>query len=138
MAGHNVDVELWNEKAGKRIWSCAYLASVWQLLRLGLLRHGGSEVLPPQSWDGDFPVEWDDLPAIIQLNAGAMPFSAYKTFSVLPARFVQVEHAVRVILEQVAPLEAVLEQIAERAGRDNVPVSRNVTDRIEYVFFSEP
>ncbi|GAB3882177.1 hypothetical protein GCM10029964_039520 [Kibdelosporangium lantanae] len=32
-----VDVELWSEPGNGRLWSCAFLAAVWQLLRLGLV-----------------------------------------------------------------------------------------------------
>jgi hypothetical protein len=133
-----VDVELWDEKAGKRTWSCAYLAAVWQLLRLGLLRDSGASVLRPSTWTGGFPDAWEELPPITQLNPAAMPFSAYRTFSVLPSRFLQVEHAVRIILEQVAPVAAVLDQIRDRGVRDDVLVSPDVTGRVDYVFFSEP
>ncbi|MDQ4037206.1 MAG: SCO2522 family protein, partial [Actinomycetota bacterium] len=39
-----LDVELWDESNGRRVWSCAFLAAVWQLLRLGMLRHDGEGV----------------------------------------------------------------------------------------------
>mgnify|MGYP001097357433 CR=1 FL=1 len=57
-----MDVELWSEKDGRRLWSCPFLAAVWQLARLGLLRHLGEPVLPPTPWDGgDFPHDWDRI-----------------------------------------------------------------------------
>jgi len=133
-----VDVELWSERDGRRYWSCAFLAAVWQLMRLGLLRNGTASVVHPRPWTGGFPDDWDELPAITQLNPSAAPFCAYRAFSVLPSRFLQTEHAVRIILEQVAPITAVTRQIAERSTRDENPVSPDVTGRVDYVFFNEP
>ncbi|OSC67144.1 hypothetical protein B5181_16305, partial [Streptomyces sp. 4F] len=41
-----LDVELWSDDAdGHRTWSCPFLAAVWQLARLGLLRNEGEAVL---------------------------------------------------------------------------------------------
>src|SRR5207253_7974657 len=99
-----VDVELWSEKDGRRTWSCAYLAAVWQLLRLGILRNAGANVVHPVVLNGNLPDDWDDLPPVAQLNPNATPFCAYRTMSVLPTRFLHIEHAVRIILQQVAPL----------------------------------
>jgi hypothetical protein len=131
-----VDVELWNEPNGTRTWSCPFLAAVWQLLRLGMIRDVGANVVRPRVWDGGFPDRWADLPPIIQLNRTAKPFCAYRTMSLLPARFIQVENAVRVILSQVAVNPAVLDQTAERAGRDNIEFSPELIDRVGYVFFN--
>lgn len=130
-----VDVQLWSEKDGRRTWSCAYLAAVWQLLRLGLLRDAGANVVHPQPANEDFPDDWDDLPPLVQVNPGAAPFCAYRTASILQSRFLHVEHAVRVLLQQVAPLPAVIEQIAERSARENVHVPADLTERIDYIFF---
>src|SRR6266516_5684925 len=47
-----VDVQLWEDRDDGRVWSCPYLAAVWQLLRLGVLRNGGKPVAVPQAWDG--------------------------------------------------------------------------------------
>src|SRR5690606_35636054 len=96
-----VDVELWDERAGARTWSCAYLAAVWQLLRLGLLRRDGAPVTVPRPWPEVLPQAWDLLPAVVQVNPRAAPFTAYRTFSVLPVGFLSTEHAVRTILSQV-------------------------------------
>lgn len=76
-----LDVELWDERDGVRTWSCPFLAAVWQLARLGLLRHLGEPVLRPRPWqEGErFPAEWADLPPLIRLNPAAAPFSAYRT-----------------------------------------------------------
>jgi hypothetical protein len=135
--GHSVfmDVELWNGPEDDRTWSCAFLASVWQLVRLGLLRDNGRAVLTPTPWDDrEFPAEWDALPPVLRLNPKAAPFTAYVTCSVLPARFLPVEHAVRVILDQVQVEAEVLRQVAERSAAEGVEVPAGVVDRTSYVF----
>jgi len=131
-----VDVELWREHEGSRQWSCAYLATVWQLLRLGLLRDDGASVVRPAEIE-DLPTAWDELPSIVQLNPTAAPFCAYRTFSVLPTRFLQVEQAVRVVLNQVALPADVLDQAERRSAREGIEVPRDVTKRINYVFFGD-
>lgn len=131
-----VDVELWSEKDGRRTWSCAYLAAVWQLLRLGILRDEGANVVRPTTMSEGFPDDWDDLPPIVRVNPDAAPFCAYRTLSVLPGRYLQVEHAVRIILEQVAPLPAVIDQIMERGAREGISLPGDLTERINYIFFS--
>jgi hypothetical protein len=129
------DVELWDEGDKGRIWSCAFLASVWQLLRLGLLRAEGNPVTQPRPAPaGGLPDSWDELPPVMQLNPSAQPFSAYQTFSVLPSRFLSVEHAVRTILSQVSVSAGVLEQSAARSAAEGLPVSAEIVDRITYVF----
>ncbi|NUP24323.1 MAG: hypothetical protein HOZ81_51365 [Streptomyces sp.] len=135
--GHSVfmDIELWNETEGQRTWSCAFLAAVWQLVRLGLLRDDGRAVLKPVAWqDPDFPEEWDALPAVLQLNPRAAPFTAYATCSVLPGRFLPVEHAVRVILDQVHVEEGPLRQAAQRSADERFDVPAGIADRVSYVF----
>ncbi|MFD4571086.1 SCO2522 family protein [Streptomyces sp. NPDC058417] len=135
--GHSVfmDVELWNGPEDARVWSCAFLASVWQLVRLGLLRQDGRAVLTPVPWDDrDFPADWDALPAVVRLNPLAAPFTAYATCSVLPARFLPVEHAVRVVLDQVHVEAEALRQVAERSAQEGTPVPAGVVDRTSYVF----
>lgn len=131
------DVELWDEGTAGRTWSCAFLASVWQLLRLGLLRDGGNPVAQPhQSPTGELPESWDELPPILQLNPAAHPFSAYQTCSILPLRFLSVEHAVRTILSQVSISPDVLDQVARRSAAEGLAISTEVVDRCAYVFAS--
>lgn len=135
--GHSVfvDVELWDDAGGQRTWSCAFLAAVWQLARLGLLRDEGRAVLRPTPWDGEtFPGDWDALPPLLRLNPAAPPFAAYRTCSVLPARFLPVEHAVRVVLEQVHVDADAVRQIGERARKEMLEVPGDVVERTSYVF----
>jgi len=132
-----VDVQLWNQDADARRWSCAFLASVWQLLRLGLLRSDGAGVFQPVELSHGFPDTWDALPPLVRLNPRAAPFSAYRTFSVLPSRFLHVEHAVRVILAQVTQEPAVLQQLVQRGETEGVPIDPDVIERIAYVFFND-
>lgn len=132
-----VDVELWHDRGPSRLYSCPFLAAIWQLLRLGVLRSDGANVVRPVPIDAHEPTEsWDDLPPILQLRERAAPFCGYRTFSVLPSRFLQIEHAVRVILSQFVPQPEILDDITERGARDGMTVSRDVTERVDYVFFN--
>lgn len=132
-----VDVELWDEDHGTRTWSCAFLAAVWQLLRLGLLRDRGAPVAVPKPWEDAFPTEWHQLPAIVQLNRGAAPFTAYHTMSLLPGRFFPIEHAVRTILSQVAVDPAVSSQILDRGRGEGLSLPVEPVERIGYVFLTD-
>jgi hypothetical protein len=137
---HNVyaDVELWDDTDGVRTWSCPFLAAVWQLARLGLLRHEGMPVLTPRPQIApEFPAEWDELPPLVRLNDSAAPFSAYRTCSLLPARFLPVEHAVRVILDQTDVDAEALGQVAERSAAEGTPVPDAIADRVSYIFRAE-
>jgi hypothetical protein len=131
-----VDVELWSETNGRRTWSCAYLAAVWQLLRLGMLRNAGRNVVHPRPMDADLPDSWDDLPPVLQVTASAQPFCAYRSLSVIPTRFLNVEHAVRVVLGQYSALPAVIDQISARSGCEHLDTPADLTQRIDYVFFN--
>ncbi|GAA0363326.1 SCO2522 family protein [Microbispora corallina] len=134
--GHSifVDVELWDEDGPGRTWSCPFLAAVWQLLRLGMLRSDGRLPLLPVPAPDTWPKGWDALPAVVQVNAQAPPFSAYTTLSVLSPRFLPVELAVRTILGQVAVDAEVLRQVAERSESEGVRLEDELVDRVSYVF----
>jgi hypothetical protein len=134
-----VDVELWSQRPGEpRVWSCPFLASVWQLVRLGLLRHHGDPVVRPGRLDDDeVPARWSRMPAVVQLNPKAPPFSAYRTMSVLPSRFLSVELAVRTILGQVSADRAVVEELDRRAANEGMTLPAQLTQRIGYVFVSD-
>jgi hypothetical protein len=129
-----LDVQLWDENDRRRRWSCPFLATVWQLLRLGMLRYHGAAVAAPCDWEGEFPDDWDELPAVTQLNPTAAPFSAYRTLSVLSAKFLPIEHAVRTILSQVAIDCEVLDQVMKRSRNEGVELPPEIVDRIDYVF----
>ncbi|MCN9239546.1 SCO2522 family protein [Streptomyces sp. RY43-2] len=134
-----MDVELWSDKDEQRLWSCPFLAAVWQLARLGLLRHLGEPVLAPRPWTGgDFPHDWDQLPPLLRLNATAAPFNAYRTCTLMANRFLAVEDAVRLILDQVDVDAGALRQVAERSAREGVAVPAAVAQRATYVFYEEP
>ncbi|WP_448319316.1 SCO2522 family protein [Streptomyces sp. CO7] len=132
-----LDVELWSERpGGGKLWSCPFLAAVWQLARLGLLRHEGQAVLTPRLHEGPFPDDWDEMPPLLQLQPRAAPFAAYRTCSVLPNRFLPVEHAVRVILDQTEVDPGALQQVAARSAGEGAAVPASVADRISYVFYA--
>lgn len=139
-----IDVELW-KKTDKQVdshavsqwtWACAFLASVWQLLRLGMLRYRGDAVAEPRPWssDAEWPERWDDLPAVMRLNPHAAPFAAYRSMSILPHRYLPIENAVRVILGHLSVDDAVTDQVVERAATEGLQVSRSVIDRVSHIF----
>jgi hypothetical protein len=128
------DVQLWDERRGTRRWSCAFLAAVWQLLRLGLLRSNGARVAVPQPQPGDLPDRWDQLPAVMQLRPRAAPFSAYRSLSILPGRFHTNEHAVRTILSQVAVEATAARQAIDRSQAEGISLPAEPVDRLEYIF----
>jgi hypothetical protein len=129
-----VDVELWSEGAGDRLWSCPYLASVWHLLRLGLLRDKGAPVVEPEFAVRALPRAWADLPAVTQLVPRAAPFTAYRTFSVLAPRFLPIETAVVTILNQISVEPAVAAIPLRRATDENLTLPDDIVQRIEHVF----
>lgn len=134
-----VDVQLWDEDgATGRIWSGAFLSAVWQLLRLGLLRHAGVGLIRPVAVDAWLSAgvtdDWDAMPAVLQLNQHAAPFCAYRTYSVVSARHLPVEHAVRTILNQVAVEEAVQAQLRQRSEAEGMALPEEVVQRIGYLF----
>lgn len=129
-----LDVQLWDESHGKRTWSCPFLATVWQLLRLGMLRHDGQAVAAARMWEGAFPDDWDKIPAVTQLNPAAAPFSAYRTLSILSTKFLPIEHAVRTILSQVAIDRDVLSQVMKRSQGEGIELPLELVDRVDYVF----
>lgn len=130
-----VDLELWNGPAADPRWSCPFLAAVWQLQRLGLIRHLGETVGEPQRREvGELGEEWESMPAVVQLTGQPAPFRAYRTFSALAARFLPIELAVRTVLDQVAVDPAVAGQVRDRAAAERIDLPRAVTDRIRYAF----
>jgi hypothetical protein len=129
-----VAVEIFSEEKGVRRWSCPYLAAVWQLMRLGMLRHHGRPVAPPRPAAAELPATWAEMPAVLQLNPEAEPFSAYRTHSVLARRFLNIETAVGIVLSQVAVDEQVRLQVARRAAGEGFALPEELVRRIAYVF----
>ncbi|MFC7527708.1 SCO2522 family protein [Actinoplanes sp. GCM10030250] len=134
------DIELWRDGDNGRLWSCAMLAAVWQLLRLGVLRDNGRRLTVPQPLPDDdlandnLPEDWRALPMVLQLTENPAPFSAYRTMTVCAPLFLPVENAVRTILQQVAVDPKVLEQIEARATDEKLDLPAAVVDRTEYLF----
>ncbi len=133
-----VDVQLWDRPGGRQEWSCAMLAAVWQLLRLGMLRYQGGPVIEPEVVTESFPDSWSELPALVQLTERAAPFSAYGTYSVLGSRFLPTELAVRTVLSQVAIEPGVVAQVHTRATGERLVLPAELIDRIEYTFVRDP
>lgn len=139
-----IDIELWKEAdelvnghaVSQRTWSCAFLASVWQLQRLGMLRYHGEAVAQPCPWAPDtrWPKRWDELPAVIQLNPHAAPFAAYRSLSILPHWYLPIENAVRVILGHLSLDDGATDQIVDRAAAEGMLVSRSVVERVSHIF----
>ena len=127
-----IDIELWNEDdEGRTRWSCPFLAAIWHLLRLGMLRYHGAAVVDPhqQPSDAQWPARWQDLPSVVRLNPDAQPFAAYQTLSMLPRRYMEIEHAVRVILDHLDLDEDVFAQIAAVGVTEGIEVSAKVGER---------
>ncbi len=133
-----MDVQLWSEKSdGERLWSCPMLAAVWQLARLGLLRHHGRAVIEPRPLPEELPNEWSAMPPVAQVEPNAAPFHGYQTLSLLDDRFLSIEHAVRVILNQVAQDSGVMERVQQRAAGEGMRIAEDVTGRIAYLFVTD-
>jgi hypothetical protein len=129
-----VDVELWSTVDGERLWSCPFLAAVWQLLRLGMLRDTGRPVVTARPLPDPLPQSWRELPPVTQLNPDAEAFAAHRTLSILAPRFHDIETAVRVILSQVAVDAEIRRQIHDRSGAENLDVPAEIVERIQHVY----
>lgn len=142
-----LDTQLWAAPTKKskvrseadRVWACPFLASIWQLLRLDLLRYEGAAVAQPQLWPADveWPKAWRDMPAVVQLNPDAHPFGAYRAVSILPRSYVGIEHSVEVILGHLELDDEVIDQAVRSGIKDGVTVPRPVTHRLEHLFVPE-
>jgi hypothetical protein len=135
-----VDVQLWSDdQDGVRTWACPFLASVWQLIRLGLLRHHGEPVVRPRLLDeiGPLPRDWRRMPPVVQLNPKATPFSSYRTVSMLRTTFLSVELAVRTILSQMSVSPEILADLDLRSGREAITLPEQIIQRLAYVFTPE-
>jgi hypothetical protein len=88
---HEVDllVELWSSDPTNRAnrYSCSVLAAWWQLVRLGYLREAEKPSIPAET---------------IALDS-SIPFVAKRTLSILDPDYIEIEHAVRTILDSFVP-----------------------------------
>jgi len=133
-----MDVQLWSEKHnGERLWSCPMLAAVWQLARLGLLRHHGRAVIEPRPLPNELPDEWSEMPPVAQVEPNAAPFHGYQTLSLFDDRFLSIEHAVRVILNQVAQDGAVMQRVEQRARSEGMLIAPDIAGRMAYLFVTD-
>lgn len=140
-----LDVQLWNDDpdTGMRRWSCPFLASIWQLLRLGMIRHEGAVVAAPVKWADPWPEEWSKLPSVMQLHDDDpkdKPFAAYRAMSILPHNYLGIEHSVRMILDHLMLEDTVQNQLTERGRREPIPVTvpPEVRKRLRHFFLQEP
>ncbi|MEU7139678.1 SCO2522 family protein [Nocardia sp. NPDC046473] len=137
-----LDIELWNTRTNKdgeehTRWSCPFLASIWQLLRLGMLRYEGKAVVVPQPRPEHWPASWWEMPSVIALNPHAAPFQAYRALSILPREYVKIEHAVQTILDHIVIDPEVLQKAVERADGEGITIPREVTGRLSHMFVDE-
>jgi len=128
-----MDVELRSDGQRGHLWSCAYLASVWQLMRLGMLRYQGAAVATPRTLDQPLPASWTGLPAVTKLREDAAPFNAYRVLSILPKRFQLTEAAVSTVLTQVAVDSALTEQVVQRAAKEGLEIDPEPVKRVSYI-----
>ncbi|MFI5779749.1 SCO2522 family protein [Nocardia sp. NPDC051570] len=136
-----LDVQLWSthvtDQGTVTRWSCPFLAAVWHLLRLGMLRYHGASVVDPYPWQPDdpWPRRWHDVPPVVRLNPEAAPFAAYHTLSMLPKRYIAIEHSVRVILDHLDLDDDVVSQIIARGAAEAAPtaVPRKVSERLSHL-----
>ena len=82
----------------------------------------------------ELPDSWPALPMVLRVNERAAPFNAYRAMTICAPQFQPVENAVRTILQQVGVDEAVMTQIADRAGKEQLTLPDEVVDRLEYLF----
>ncbi|QIS08718.1 SCO2522 family protein [Nocardia arthritidis] len=139
-----LDVEMWKKEIGKGgeehiRWSCPFLAAVWQLLRLGMIRYKGEEVVQPYKWQpGDiWPEQWWEMPSVVQLNPHAKPFAAYRAVSILPQEYLKIENAVRVILDHIDLDPDVVDLTVERGRRERLVIPREVSRRLSHVILDD-
>ncbi|MFD4456441.1 SCO2522 family protein [Nocardia sp. NPDC058480] len=135
-----LDVEMWRNRAATQdvLWSCPFLASVWQLLRLGMLRFEGRAIVDAEQWgpDREWPARWDEFPSVIKLQEHAAPFAAFRSLSILPQRYVGIEHAVRMILGHVEQDPGVVELLNRQAREQHIELTGDVADRLSHFFLS--
>lgn len=114
---HDLDllVELWSADPSNSAnkYSCAVLAAWWQLARLGWWRGGGVGSV---------------LPGVDSLD-GSIPFAARRTISILDPAYIEIEHAVRTILEDFV--------VSGRVKAESEAFDDNVLGKVAYCFVDE-
>jgi hypothetical protein len=70
----------------------------------------------------------------MQMNPRAAPFSAYRSVSILPQRYLPIENAIKLILGHLSLDEPITNQLVERGAQENLEIPRKVIDRISHVF----
>lgn len=110
----HLDVELWSTVGHSQpTWSCSMLAAWWQLLRLGAPHVDQAPLSRPAQ--GGRP----------------LPLHGRSTLTLLPARMLEVEHAVRTILERViVPTQWLVDDLNGKPPA----TAQSHLDRIGYVF----
>ena len=139
-----VDVELWRDGAepgadredvlNRRQYSCPFLAAVWQLVRLGLLRKDGVPALEVTDFDGEWKAEWSQFPDIVRVNPDAMPFYAYQSFSIMPQNFLPIEAAVRNIVDHFQFQQEVMAKLDRRAQQEKIVMPAVISQRMSHHF----
>ena len=115
-----IEVELFSGGKDNRVWSCPMLAAWWQLVRLGMLRD-----------EGDVPM----IPArTIDFTEGEKTFFAKRTLTALDPQFLEIEVAVRTILDNTTLPDNWLKALRDR---EEFLKPREHLDRIAYVFLSD-
>lgn len=116
-----LDVQLWSDDDGDRVWACPVLAAWWQLVRLGALQHvsGEGPQMPANTWS----------------RPGGKPLHAIGTITFLTSDYIQVEHAVWNILRQVSLPTDWANSL--RDSREQ-PLPRAHLERMAYVFTAGP
>jgi hypothetical protein len=136
-----VDVELWRDIDGTedKLWSCPFLAAIWHLLRLGMLRYHGEPVAQPQyrAVGDEWPDRWDDLPSVMKINASAAPFAAFRSVSIMPRSYLIIENAVEVILNHLDLDVAVIDQLVERGVSEGLEIPPKITQRMSHIFIDD-
>ncbi|MFI1989232.1 SCO2522 family protein [Actinoplanes sp. NPDC020271] len=133
-ARHSVFVDV--EIRDRDKWSCAFLAAVWQLLRLGLIRPKNAGLMQPVSIS-TYPDTWAEMPPVIQMTPRPRPFCAYRTVSILPAGFMEVELAARTVLQRVRIDDYAGRDLITRADNEGITLSADILNRIDYAFINE-
>lgn len=139
-----VDVELWQDRAkpgadedtvlSKRLYSCPFLAAVWQLVRLGLLRKDGAPALEVTPFDGEWRKEWSQFPDIVRVNDDAAPFYAYQSLSIMPQHFLPIETAVRTVIDHFVVHQDVVASLDKRAQTEGITLSGVISERLSHHF----